>query len=131
MAYTAVSASFARIAHQPSREKRFSAGVLAVLAVALIASPAHADQDAWGNTYPPECSIVATSAVHAPVIRVSQSFLDKATGTPDRVGVMLPTGAIAIRDDLTGALLADTLRHEYCHLLMRQMTGDPSWHGGH
>lgn len=63
-----------------------------------------------------------------PVLRVSQRFLDRATKTPDRVGVMLPTGAVAVRDDLTGELLRDTIRHEYCHLLMREQTSSPEWH---
>ena len=41
---------------------------------------------------------------------------------------MLPTDAVAVRSDLTGDLLADTLRHEYCHLIMRDLTGSPEWH---
>ena len=98
------------------------------VAASLLASCASADRDAWGNAYPPECSIAATSAVHAPVIRVGQAFLDRATGVPGRVGVMLPTGAVAVRDDLTGGLLLDTVRHEKCHLLMRALTGSPDWH---
>lgn len=58
------------------------------------------------------------------VVRVSQGFLDKATKTKARVGVYMPTGAVAIRSDLTGALLADTIRHEKCHKVMGE------WHPG-
>lgn len=47
---------------------------------------------------------------------------------PQRVGVMLPTGAIAVRSDLSGVLLADPLRHERCHILMKELTGSPEWH---
>lgn len=89
----------------------------------FFAAPAWADQDYWGNEYPPECSVEALAQVYVPEVRVTQSFLDKATRVPDSVGVFMPTGVMAIRADLDGDLLEDTRRHEKCH----KVAGN--WHG--
>lgn len=103
--------------------------ILAIMAAGL-ASPALADQDHWGNTYPSQCTVAATSALHLTFVPVSQHFLDVAAKTEHRVGLYLPSGAAAIRKDvfLDPALLADTKRHEACHRLMLLLTGSPNWH---
>lgn len=85
-------------------------------------------QDPWGRPYPALCSPAALAAVKIPVLRVSQAFLDKATGAENRYGVFLPTGAMAVRDDLSGELLQGVIDHEACHWLMREATGSPDWH---
>lgn len=81
-----------------------------------------ADLDPWGNEYPPQCSERALSTIHITVVRVSQSFLDKATKASDRTGVYMPSGAAAVRSDLSGYMLAETIRHEKCHAIMGE------WH---
>jgi transcriptional regulator with XRE-family HTH domain len=84
--------------------------------------------DPWGRPYPALCSRAALAGVKIPVLRVSQSFLDKATGAENRYGVFLPTGAMAVRADLRGELLQGVIDHEACHWLMREATGSPDWH---
>jgi len=85
-------------------------------------------RDPWGRRYPPQCTPEALAAVKIPIVRVSQSFLDKATKSKNRYGVYLPTGAMAVRNDLTGAMLQGVIDHEACHYIMKQLTGSPEWH---
>lgn len=85
-------------------------------------------RDPWGRIYPPQCSPAALAAVNIPIVRVTQEFLDKATKARNRVGVYLPTGAMAIRKDITGPLLQGIIDHEACHYLMKKLTGSPEWH---
>jgi transcriptional regulator with XRE-family HTH domain len=87
-----------------------------------------AHMDPWGRPYPTLCSRAALAGVKIPVIRVSQAFLDKATRAENRYGVFLPTGAMAVRDDLEGELLQGVIDHEACHWLIREATGSPDWH---
>lgn len=104
---------------------RWAMMVVAALAVMLTSNAAKADKDAWGNVYPAACSREAFGVAHLPPeVRVTQHFLDKATGVRNRVGVMMPTGVMAIRLDLSGGLLYDTRRHEWCHLVAGK------WHPG-
>lgn len=84
--------------------------------------------DPWGREYPAQCSPDALAGVKIPVVRVDQSFLDKATKSENRYGVFLPTGAMAVLDSLKGDMLQGVIDHEACHWLMRELTGKPEWH---
>ena len=101
-----------------------------IFAVAFIAAiqPTQAHTDPWGLEYPAVCNSAALAAVHIPVVRVSQAFLDRATHAENRFGVYLPTGAAAVRDDLADDLLTGVIEHERCHHLMKLLTGSPVWH---
>jgi hypothetical protein len=94
---------------------KFMIAVLTCLS--CLSAPALADTDQWGVEYPAACSKEAVAQFKPTVIRVTQAFLDKATNAKNRTGTVMPSGAIAIRDDLTGARQEDTLRHEICHLI--------------
>lgn len=84
--------------------------------------------DPWGREYPAQCSPEALAGVKIPIVRVPQSFLDKATKSENRYGVFLPTGAMAVLDSLEGDMLQGVIDHEACHWLMRELTGKPEWH---
>ena len=100
---------------------------LVIAVLTCLSLPALADTDQWGIEYPPECSKEAVAQFKPTVVRVSQAFLDKATKASHRTGTVMPTGAIAIRDDLSGAAYRDTLRHEICHLIAGDFHSAHPW----
>lgn len=103
-------------------------GALSLLAaLGLAPSPDYVDYDMSRTPmqYPAQCSPEELAKMYATVVRVPQSFLDKAV--PDvrgARGVRMPSGALAVLDTLRGKLLEDTIRHEKCHILLGP------WHGG-
>lgn len=84
-----------------------------------------ADADPWGNEYPATCSVEALAKISLPIILKDQATIDRACHAKGRFGCMTKTGYALIRDDLTGDLLAETIRHEKCHLVAGE------WHRKH
>lgn len=94
------------------------------IALCLIAAPAFADTDTWGNVYPAQCSIEATANVKLPIITVGKLPYapgHKAAG----LWIERPSGnVILIKSGLSDTVRADAIRHELCH----EIAGE--WHRG-
>lgn len=79
------------------------------------ASQAVADQDTWGNKYPPECSKEALANVYLPVLYKPQAIIDLACNAKGRVGCYTKSTYTLILSGLDPEVEADVRRHEACH----------------
>lgn len=104
---------------------------LAVTLAACAGATGDASHDHYGNTYPAECpaSITADASLigRIDVVREHKSGVRGFA----RLGATAGRFTVGLDPSLSGWILEDTKRHEFCHVKWWLALGHPDWHARH
>lgn len=102
----------------------------AALALGACSTMADTSHDLAGNVYPSDCpaSIVSDPGLLS-LIDVQRRHIAGTLGTATRgLGGRF---TVTLNPSLSGDALAETTRHEFCHVEHWRKTGNPDWHARH